>query len=429
MHNWAREAKNFAPDLRVCVYHGTGRLLDQSDIVITSYGVLRTDQYLSKQSWHRVVFDEAQALKNHLSKAHKAAMQITATHRLVLTGTPVENHIGDLWSIMQLVNPGLLGSYTKFMRRYRATPSAAPESPTTTAGSAKATPGTIESTQTSLVESYARLRQLIAPFVLRREKTDPGVADDLPAKFTTKEECRLTKEQIGLYKATASSMLEAAELAGTPFARRGAILTGLMRLKQICTHPTMATSRPGQIPGRSGKVERMQELLAEIVDEGTAALIFTQWTAWMGPLAKHLSQVLGVEVLTLDGNMTAKARQAVIDRFSTDAGPPVLIVSLKAGGAGLNLVRATHVIHADRWWNPAVEAQATDRAHRIGQTKSVQVHTLVCPGTVEDRIDQLLEEKRATAAAVISAGETHVTDLSAAELRSYVSLVTEEVLR
>jgi non-specific serine/threonine protein kinase len=443
IHNWQRESARFTPKLKVCVYHGPDRALGNCDIVITSYGLLRSDADLAKLSWHRVIFDEAQALKNHLSKAFKAAMRVQATHRLVMTGTPVENHIGDLWSLMQLVNPGLLGSYARFMARYRvkynraelAQQSPDEHSDRATAGLSEA--GLSEAGLSEaglcetdlLVESYARLRQLIAPFVLRREKTDPGVADDLPEKFTTKEECRLTKEQIGLYNATVSTMLESAEQAGSEFARRGAILTGIMRLKQICTHPSMATATAGAIAGRSGKVERIEGLLAEIVDEGSAALIFTQWTAWMGPLAAHLSKVLGREVLTLEGKMTTKARQKVIDRFNASDGPPVLIVSLKAGGSGLNLVRATHVLHADRWWNPAVEQQATDRAHRIGQTRSVQVHTMICPGTVEDRIDQLLEEKRATASAVVRSGETQITELSTAELHDFVALITEEVLR
>ena len=402
---WARQVEQFAPSLRVAVHHGAARedvatLAAGADLVLTTYGLLARDESLRAVTWHRVVLDEAQAVKNPDTRTARAARALTATHRLAVTGTPVENHLGELWSVMAFAAPGILPRRKEFERVFVRS-------------------GVGD-------DALSRLRVATAPFVLRRTKTDPGVAPDLPPRTVIREDCALTREQVGAYEAAAAAMLE--EVGDGGAGRRLHVLAGISRLKQILVHPAMLTERRTGLAGRSGKVDRLVELAAQIVDEGQAVVVFTQFASFVPALATHLRTALGVDVLTLTGADDRTARADVVERFSADDGPPVLVVSLKAGGTGLTLVRANHVVHLDRWWNPAVEDQASDRVWRIGQKQKVFVHTLVCPGTLEDRIDAMLAGKRAVASSVVRSTDTRVTELTDAELADLVTLVRDKVL-
>jgi non-specific serine/threonine protein kinase len=402
---WARQVEQFAPSLRVAVHHGASRedvaiLAEEADLVLTTYGLLARDESLRAVAWHRVVLDEAQAVKNPDTRTSRAARALTATHRLAVTGTPVENHLGELWSVMAFAAPGILPRRKDFERVF------------VRAGVGE--------------EALSRLRVATAPFVLRRTKSDPGVAPDLPPRTVIREDCALTREQVGAYEAAAAAMLEQVGDGGA--GRRLHVLAGISRLKQILVHPAMLTERRTGLAGRSGKVDRLVELAAQIVDEGQAVVVFTQFASFVPALATHLRAALGVDVLTLTGADDRKARADVVERFGADDGPPVLVVSLKAGGTGLTLVRANHVVHLDRWWNPAVEDQASDRVWRIGQKQKVFVHTLVCPGTLEDRIDAMLAGKRAVASSVVRSTDTRVTELTDGELAELVTLVRDRVL-
>ncbi len=404
--NWLREAEQFAPKLRVALHHGSARedpaqYIGEADIVVTSYGVMRRDEELRAIEWHRVVLDEAQAIKNPTTATTKAARKLKGSRRLIVTGTPVENHLGELWSLMSFANPGLLGTQASFKDRYA-------DYVGTAAGA----------------DALAALRKRIAPFILRRHKMDPGIADELPERIIVRDDCTLTREQAALYQAVVKDMTsEVADVAG--MARRGRVLAGITKLKQICNHPaTIADEDPdGSLAGRSGKLDRLVELAEEIIEEGEAVVVFSQYATFLRRVATHLRTELGVGVENLDGKMARGARDKAVERFSADGGPPVLCVSLKAGGTGLNLVRANHVIHFDRWWNPAVEDQASDRVWRIGQTRGVVVHTLVCPGTLEERIADLLDQKRSLADAVVaSSPEQLISELDDAALAALVEL-------
>jgi non-specific serine/threonine protein kinase len=373
-------------------------------VVVTSYGVMRRDEQLQAIDWHRVVLDEAQAIKNPTTATAKAARKLKGTHRLVVTGTPVENHLGELWSLMAFANPGLLGTQTAFKTRY--------------ANALDADSGV----------SLETLRKRIAPFVLRRHKTAPGIADELPERIIVRDDCTLTREQAALYQAVVDDMRsDVADATGMK--RRGKVLAGITKLKQICNHPATIAPTPddeagtSDLAGRSGKLDRLVELAAEIIEEGEAVVVFSQYATFLRRVAAHLRTALDVGVENLDGKMSRVARDAAVERFSALDGPPVLCVSLKAGGTGLNLVRANHVIHFDRWWNPAVEDQASDRVWRIGQTRGVVVHTLVCPGTLEERIADLLDQKRSLADAVVSSSpEQLISELDDAALAALVEL-------
>jgi hypothetical protein len=403
--NWLREAERFAPNLRVVLHHGSARddpssYVGHADVVVTSYGVMRRDEQLRAIDWHRVVLDEAQAIKNPSTATARAARKLSGTHRLVVTGTPVENHLGELWSLMTFANPGLLGTQAAFKARYD---------------------NAVERDDTG---ALAALRQRIGPFVLRRHKTDPGIADELPERIIVRDDCSLTREQTGLYQAVVNDMRT--DVAGaTGIARKGRVLAGITRLKQICNHPATVADgdASGVLAGRSGKLDRLVALVEEIIDEGEAVVVFSQYATFLRRVAEHLRTELGIGVENLDGKMSRKARDAAVQRFDAADGPPVLCVSLKAGGTGLNLVRANHVIHFDRWWNPAVEDQASDRVWRIGQTRGVVVHTLVCPGTLEERIADLLDQKRSLADAVVaSSPERLISELDDAALAALVEL-------
>jgi len=412
---WLRQAAQFTPALTVTAFHGTDRgevagKID-ADVVVTTYGLLARDKALSEVEWHRVVLDEAQAIKNPDTHAARAARALTAAHRLVVTGTPVENHLGDLWSLMAFAQPGLLPRRKAFRDRY------------------------INGDEADL----ARLRAVVGPFILRRTKTDPGILDDLPDREVIRDDCTLTREQAGAYEAVVADMLGTlAQLRATAndkqahkpeMGRRGAVLAGISRLKQICVHPALLTESRRSLGERSGKINRLVELCAQIVDEGQAVVVFTQFASFVPDLAVHLRTRLGVDVATLTGSDSRASRTETVSAFSSPGGPPILIASLKAGGTGLTLVRANHVIHLDRWWNPAVEDQASDRVWRIGQDQKVSVHVLVCPGTIEDRIDQALRAKRLLASSVVPTTESAVTEMTDAELADLVALARDRVLQ
>lgn len=412
--NWKRELERFSPTLRVHVHHGADRpqgnvlveTAQASDVVITTYAIAHRDrETLQRIDWRRVALDEAQNIKNAGAKQSDAVRSLPARRRVALTGTPVENRLSELWSLMDFCNPGLLGGQGDFRRRF-AVP--------------------IERHHSRARAN--QLRGLVRPFVLRRLKTDPNITADLPEKVESREYCRLTPEQANLYETTVKRMLSEVEQT-EGIQRRGVVLASLVRLKQICNHPSQflrdvdpASGHP-PAASRSGKCVRLLEMLEEVVAARDQALVFTQFRQMAMLLTSMLSHDLDREVLVLHGGTPAKQRQQLIDRFQkADGTAPILVLSLKAGGVGLNLTAASHVFHFDRWWNPAVESQATDRAHRIGQTRTVQVHKFIVAGTLEERIDALIEQKMELAESIITAGETWLTELSTSQLRDLVAL-------
>ncbi|MHB1317820.1 MAG: DEAD/DEAH box helicase [Anaerolineae bacterium] len=414
--NWQREVARFAPGLKTVVHHGTGRaegsaFVEQalaSDLVISTYGLVRRDlKDLVQVRWANVIIDEAQNIKNPATKQARAARRLQADFRLALTGTPVENRLSELWSIMAFLNPGYLGARGVFRREFSVP---------------------IERFQDS--QAADKLRRLVRPFVLRRLKNDPEVIRDLPDKFEQKIFCNLTREQATLYEAIVQSGISAlpdGEEAAR-MQRRGMVLAMLTRLKQVCNHPSLFLADGSAIGQRSGKLNRLTEMLEEILDMGERALIFTQYAQMGFLLQNHLRDTYGQEVLFLHGGTPQRQRDRMLERFQeSDEAPGIFVLSLKAGGTGLNLMRANHVFHYDRWWNPAVENQATDRAYRIGQTRDVQVHKFVCLGTLEERIDALIESKRELADAVIGQGDSWVTELTTDQLYDLVTLRSEAV--
>jgi SNF2 family DNA or RNA helicase len=410
--NWQREAARFAPALRVYAHHGRERLregelagrLAQADLMVTTYATATRDiEELADYEWRRVVLDEAQAVKNSLSQAARAVRRLRAGQRIALTGTPVENRLAELWSLMDFLNPGLLGPADKFRTRYAI--------PVERHGQA---------------EPAERLRAITRPYVLRRLKTDPAVISDLPEKLEIKQYCRLTTEQASLYQSVVDDMMEKIEnTAGIE--RRGNVLAAMAKLKQVCDHPALLLHDRSAVGARSGKVIRLEEICEEILAEGDKALLFTQFTEFAAMLVPHLAARFGIDVSYLHGGTSRKRRDDMVARFQSGDGPPLFLLSLRAGGTGLNLTAASHVIHLDRWWNPAVENQATDRAFRIGQRRNVQVRKFICTGTLEEKIDEMIEEKKALANLVISDGEGWLTELSAGELRSVFELSAEAV--
>jgi superfamily II DNA or RNA helicase len=398
--NWQRELARFAPDVPVRRYHGGGRHLERlaaDEVVLVTYGVVRRDRaVLAEVGWGLVVADEAQHAKNPLSRTARELRAIPAPARVALTGTPVENRLTELWSILDWTTPGLLGPLERF-RRSVAVPVERYRDP----------------------DATERLARVVRPFLLRRRKSDPRIAPELPAKTETDRVVPLTAEQATLYEAVVRETL--AKIASSEgIERRGLVLGLLTALKQICNHPAQYLQEAAPLPGRSGKLAALDELLDVILDEGEAALVFSQYVEMCRLIGSHLAD-RGVPSLFLHGGVPARRREELVARFQ-DGGSPVFLLSLKAGGVGLNLTRASHVVHYDRWWNPAVEDQATDRAYRIGQDRPVQVHRLVTEGTLEDRIAALLASKRGLAEAVVGAGEAWITELSDAELVELVSL-------
>jgi SNF2 family DNA or RNA helicase len=412
--NWRHELARFAPGLKVLVHHGPGRASKdelhvaavQNDVVLSTYSLLHRDEAsLTRVKWDGLVLDEAQNIKNASTRAAHAARAIPARWKVALTGTPVENRLADLWSIFQVINPGYLGSAEAFRREFAM--------PIERASDADAT---------------ARLKALTAPFILRRVKTDRNVIADLPDKQEMKVYCSLTREQATLYEAVLQdTMRQIAESEGMQ--RRGLVLALLTRLKQVCNHPALLMHDGSPLPGRSGKLARLGEMLEEVIASDERALVFTQYAEMGRLLLDYLRTTLDREVLFLHGGTPMAERDRFVAEFQTDAnGPPIFILSLKAGGTGLNLTRANHVFHFDRWWNPAVENQATDRAFRIGQTRNVQVHKYVCAGTFEETLDDLIERKIALAESIVGTSEAWITEMSTDELRNLFRLRRDEAV-
>ncbi len=411
--NWQREIAKFGPSLQVMVHHGLQRLTGEAfvaevakyDVVISTYGLTHRDyEHLSEVCWYRIALDEAQNIKNSAAKQAVAVRSLRAVRRLALTGTPVENRLSELWSIIDFLNPGYLGNASEFRRRF-AVPIERHRDP----------------------ERSQRLRELIRPFVLRRLKGDPNIVAELPEKLETTVYCNLTAEQAALYERTVQEMLGLIDGSGG-IQRRGMILAAIVRLKQICNHPEQFLKTNGTLTHRSGKCDRLVEMLEEVVAEDHRALVFTQYREMGELLNKHLQESLDREILFLHGGVPQKKRDMLVERFQSGSGDtPVFILTLKAGGYGLNLTEASHVFHYDRWWNPAVENQATDRTHRIGQAKQVQVHRFVCLGTLEERIAALIESKKDLADNIVGSSERWVTELSTEQLREFLTLSREAV--
>ena len=408
LNNWEREATRLAPGLRINVHHGASRLRGATFIaaaaevqmVLTAYPLLSRDRhFLAEMDWAGVILDEAQNIKNPETAQWKAVRSLRARYRVALTGTPVENHVGDLWSLMEFLNPGFLGSRSGF-RSHFLLPIQREGDP----------------------EAARRLRGLTAPFILRRLKTDPDIVPDLPEKQEMKVWCTLTREQASLYRAVLRELEESLEHS-EGIARKGLVLASLSKLKQICNHPAHFLRDGSRLKERSGKLARLTEMIEVLLASGDRALIFTQFRE-MGHLLKdHLLESFGREALFLHGGVPRKKRDEMVRRFQEeDKAPPLFILSLKAGGTGLNLTRAAHVFHFDRWWNPAVEDQATDRVYRIGQMRDVQVHKFICAGTLEEHIDELIDHKRQVAGEVVGTGESWLTELSNEDIRDLVAL-------
>jgi len=413
--NWKTELDNFAPSLNCLFIHrsqmgkdeidalaaGDNPVLSQIDLVLTTYGTLMRQSWLQDREWQLLVLDEAQAIKNPAARQTKAVKQIKAISRIALTGTPVENRISDLWSLFDFLNPGLLGSATRFKRF-------------------------VKSLAEQSGNQYAPLRNLVSPYILRRLKTDRSIISDLPEKTEVAAYCGLGKIQAALYQKAVTELAESLE-ALDGMKRRGLVLAYLMRFKQICNHPSQLLGDGLYQPEKSGKFLRLAELCEEIASRQEKLLVFTQFREMTGPLASFLAQKFDQPGLVLHGGTPVRQRQKLVERFQCEDGPPFFILSLKAGGTGLNLTQASHVIHFDRWWNPAVENQATDRAFRIGQKKNVLVHKFVCQGTVEEKIDALINEKRALADDLLEGGgEMLLTEMDNEVLLNLVSLDIEK---
>lgn len=408
--NWQREIQRFAPDLTLHVHHGVRRLRGEDflqeaakhDIVLTTYHLAGRDGGdLSAIQWSSVVLDEAQYIKNYRTKQAQSVMKLSAPHRIAMTGTPVENRLAELWSIFHFLNPGYLGSFNTFRQRYA--------------------PG--EGQQ----ERFRELHKLVSPFMLRRLKSDPDIRKDLPEKLELKSYCPLTEIQGAMYQAVVDEMMGQIE-SRTGMARKGLVLSSLTKLKQICDHPQLLRRDEGRAvrAESSGKMERMLEILDSIADVGESALIFTQYVGMGELLVSMLGRKYGKEPYFLHGGVPKRERDEMVRAFQAGEGTEFFVLSLKAGGVGLNLTRANHVLHYDRWWNPAVENQATDRVFRIGQHRNVQVHKLISQGTLEERIDELIEQKKALSEQVVGSGETWLTEMSDGELRQLIELQEQD---
>ena len=409
--NWKSELANFGPALNCCfihrsqmpkdeidaLQHDADTAFDNIDVVLTTYGTLMRQSWLQHQQWQLLVLDEAQAIKNPAARQSKAIKNLKAASRIALTGTPVENRIGDLWSLFDFLNPGLLGSATRFK-------------------------GFVKKLSERSDNQYAPLRNLVSPYILRRLKTDRSIITDLPEKTEVTAYCGLSKMQAAEYQKAVTELTTALQnLDGMK--RRGLVLAYLMRFKQICNHPSQLLGDGDYRPKNSGKFERLAELCEEIVSRQEKLLVFTQFREMTAPLAEFLARQFGQPGLVLHGGTAVRQRQQLVEKFQHEEGPPFFILSLKAGGTGLNLTEASHVIHFDRWWNPAVENQATDRAFRIGQKKNVLVHKFVCQGTVEEKIDSLIKDKTALANDLLEGGaETLLTEMDNEALLKLVSL-------
>jgi SNF2 family DNA or RNA helicase len=407
--NWGKEIEKFAPHLRYVLHHGADRLRDAKkftamvqdcDVVITSYALVRLDQaIIAAQEWQRIVIDEAQNIKNPKAAQTKAILQLPAHHRLALTGTPVENRLLDLWSIFNFLNPGYLGKENTFRTSFE-----------------------MPIQRDNDLKRSATLKKLVEPFILRRVKTDPAIIKDLPDKVEQKCYCNLTKEQAALYEVVVKNVSKAIDNVDG-IQRKGMILGTLTKLKQICNHPAQFLQDNSDFTtGRSQKLERLMEMVEEIRSEGESLLIFTQFTDIGESLEKVLKQ-RNYNTYYLHGGTLRKKREKMIAQFQDPETPPsVFILSLKAGGVGITLTKANHVFHFDRWWNPAVEDQATDRAFRIGQNKNVFVHKFVVLGTLEEKIDQMIEDKKKLAGAIVGNDESWLQTLDNNAFKQLIAL-------
>jgi SNF2 family DNA or RNA helicase len=433
VRNWSSESARFTPKLDVTVHHGLQRnrqlallakAVDASSteertdpdemffidpelqVVITTYGLLPRDvEHLGAINWSTVVLDEAQMVKNPNTKAARAVRELRADQKIALTGTPVENRLSELWSILDAVNPGVLGGLERFRKDF-ASP--------------------IERNGDGAADAASRLRRITSPFILRRTKADKRLLPDLPDKIEQIAYAKLTKEQAALYQQVVDQLLVDAEQS-KGMRRRGLVLAALMRLKQICNHPAHALKDGSRLAGRSGKLTRFDELVTDLLDQGERALVFTQFREMGELLVRHVNEQFDFQAPFLHGGVSRTKRDQMVDDFQDGSGPPLLLISLKAGGTGLNLTAASQVIHYDRWWNPAVEDQATDRAWRIGQTQTVNVHKLVCEGTVEEKVSQVIDDKRKLAEQVVGTGEGEawMSEMTTDELRDLITLEVE----
>jgi non-specific serine/threonine protein kinase len=411
--NWKAEIRNFAPALSVCYAHPSestnealsklaadpARALAGADLVITSYSMATRLAWLKAIDWSLVILDEAQAIKNPGARQSRAVKEFRCRHRIALSGTPIENRLSDLWSLFDFLCPGLLGGAKDFA-------------------------AFVKDRAQDAQNQFTPLRRLVRPYILRRLKTDKRIITDLPEKTEMTAFCPLTRRQAALYQQAVSDLaerLEAPEVEGIQ--RRGIILAFLTRFKQICNHPSQWLGDGAYAPADSGKFDRLRELCEEIASRQEKVLVFTQYREITEPLARHLAGVFGQAGLILHGGTAVGKRKGLVDLFQRDGGPPFFVLSLKAGGTGLNLTAASHVIHFDRWWNPAVENQATDRAFRIGQKRNVMVHKFTCRGTLEERIHDLIVGKSALAEDVLGeGGERLLTEMNNSELLRFVAL-------
>ena len=405
--NWAAESARFVPGLRVLVHHGaqrssTDELADEvaaADVIITTYATaVRDIEALAEVQWGRLVLDEAQAIKNPASETAQQLRRIPARNRLALTGTPIENGLGDLWSILDFTNPGLVGSRPEFIAQMSG-------------------------------DGEAALRALNGILLFRRTKLEPEVAAELPDKIDELDHCTMTAEQIGLYQAVLDTLVvDLADSESLGEKKKGAILAAITALKQICNHPAAYRDDGRPLAGRSGKLDRLEEIVESVFAAGERILVFTHFATWGRRLAEHLTEVTGVPVACYDGSLARGTRDRMIAEFQAGTGPGALVLSLKAGGTGLNLTAANHVVLYDRWWNPAVEDQARDRAWRIGQQRTVISHRLVCPGTVDERVEEVVAGKRHIANVVLPKSSS-LADLDTSQLRVALGLRPDELLR
>ncbi|MBP7231586.1 MAG: DEAD/DEAH box helicase [Syntrophaceae bacterium] len=412
--NWKQEILRFAPSLSVFLAHTSetpaaelaklahpqdrAARLNGKDLIITTYSLLQRQSWFEKETWSLIILDEAQAIKNPSTRQTRAVKALSGKNRIILSGTPVENRLGDLWSLFDFLSPGLLGSSTVFSRY-------------------------VKQSSENGDQSYAGLRSLVRPYILRRMKTDKRIIADLPDKVEVRAFCPLTKIQAALYEQSVQELARQLQEAEDGIARRGLVLSYLMRFKQICNHPSHWLGDQDYDQNKSGKFRRLKEICEEIAAKQEKVLIFSQFREITAPLSEALADVFGQPGLILTGETPVKKRLELINSFQREEGPPFFVLSLKAGGVGLNLTAASHVIHFDRWWNPAVENQATDRAYRIGQHKNILVHKFVCRGTVEEKIDALIEEKKELAESILGQGaERLLTEMPDDELLNFVSL-------
>ncbi|HEV3440501.1 MAG TPA: DEAD/DEAH box helicase, partial [Gemmata sp.] len=407
--NWKSELAKFAPSISFGVAHpsevnaNAGELgladVDSFDLIVTTYGMLVRTDWMKQYQWRLAILDEAQAIKNSGTKQTQAAKELSAGSRIAMTGTPIENRLSDLWSLFDFLNPGLLGTakeFSSFVKRL----------------------------QSATTPSFELLRNLVRPYILRRLKTDKRVIADLPDKTEVKAYCALSKHQAALYQKAVDDLVEQLK-ASDGIQRKGIVLAQLMRLKQICNHPAQVAGTNDYAANQSGKFHRLAEIVEEIASRQEKVLVFTQFREIAEPLAGFLATLFGRSGLVLHGGTSVKKRKEFVDQFQREDGPPFFVLSLKAGGTGLNLTAASHVIHFDRWWNPAIENQATDRAFRIGQKKNVLVHKFICRGTVEERIDEMIARKSQVAGEAIGgedSGEVLLTEMDNDTLLQFVKL-------